>query len=134
MAQTPPPTTPTVTFIPADEAARLDAERDRDPVPSTHVVTRAPWEKRLAEMANSKKAGFRVPRDESIKKTQVVDSILDAFQLVGGTSRLALWANDNPGEFFKIYAKLAPRQLEQEIKNDTSVQIIHVLPKGKLDQ
>jgi hypothetical protein len=123
-------TDPEVTFIPAEEAALQDKEE----AATSHVVPREPWEIRLSEMANSTRAGFRVPRNETIKRTQVVDSVLDTFELLGGTSRMTLWANENLGDFYKIYAKLAPRQIEQEVKHDGGVKILHVLPRGKLDQ
>ena len=119
------------TFISAAEAAELDsAESDQ---PSSALVPRELWEVRLAEMAKSKAQSFRVPRNENIKKAQVVDSILDAFELLGGTSRLTLWANENYGEFMKIYAKLAPRQIEKEVSHDGGVTIKHILPRGRLD-
>ena len=121
---------PTATFIPAEEAAALDKKEEA----TTHLVPRQPWEIRLAEMANSTSAGFRVPRNETVKRTQVVDSVLDTFELLGGTSRMTLWANENLGDFYKIYAKLAPRQIEKEVTHDGGVQIVHVLPRGKLDE
>ena len=123
-------TPPKVTFIPADEA---DDSQQASPTESTALIERPLWEKRLEEIANSPGSTFRVPRNETLKKKQVVDSILDAFQLIGGTSRLALWANANEGEFFKLYAKLAPRQLEKEVTHEGDVKIVHVLPRGKLD-
>jgi hypothetical protein len=125
-------TDPEVTFIPAGEAAALDDKLSKEAATS-HIVPRDPWEVRLSEIANSRAKGFRVPRNETIRRTQVVDSVLDAFELIGGTSRMALWANDNPGEFYKIYAKLAPKQIEAEVKHDGGIKIVHVLPRGKLD-
>lgn len=122
-------TPPKVTFIPADEVS----DSETSDAPTTALIERQPWEIRLEEMANSPGKTFRVPRDESIKKQQVVDSVLDAFQLLGGTSRLTLWANENYGEFIKIYAKLAPRQIEKEVTHDGDVVIKHILPRGKLD-
>jgi hypothetical protein len=123
-------TDPEVTFIPAEEAATLDKEE----AATSALIQREPWEIRLEEMANATTTTFRVPRNESIKRTQVVDSILDTFELIGGTSRMALWANENLGDFYKIHAKLAPRQIEQETKHEGGVKILHVLPRGKLDQ
>ena len=120
---------PKVTFIPADE---VDSQESTD-APTTAIIERPLWEKRLEEMANMPGSTFRVPRNESIKRTQVVDSVLDAFELLGGTSRLTLWANENYGDFIKIYAKLAPRQIEKEVNHAGDVVIKHILPRGKLD-
>lgn len=119
---------PEVTFIQAGEETP-----DTGTSSDHHIVPRDPWEVRLSEIANSRARGFRVPRNETIRRTQVVDSVLDAFELIGGTSRMALWANDNPGEFYKIYAKLAPKQIEAEVKHDGGIKIVHVLPRGNLD-
>ena len=80
--------------------------------PTHALIQREPWEKRLAEIAQSKSQTFRVPRNEAVKRAQVVDAVLDTFELIGGTPRMSLWANENLGDFYKIYAKLAPRQLE----------------------
>jgi hypothetical protein len=123
-------TSPTVTFIPADEHDQADGEEE---APTSALVPRALWEVRLAEMANAKTQSFRVPRDETVKRTQVVDSVLDTFELIGGTSRMALWANENLGDFYRIYSKLAPRQIEKEVSHDGGIQIKHILPRGKLD-
>jgi hypothetical protein len=121
-----------VTFIAAGEGDEQSGENQT--AQSSELIVREPWEERLQELANSPGTTVRVPRTPDLKRTQVVDAFLDAMQLIGGTPRLALWANENPTEFFKLYAKLAPRQLEQETKHDGGIKIVHVLPRGKLDQ
>jgi hypothetical protein len=119
------------TFIAAGE---VDSEVINNDLGSSELIQREPWEERLAKLANSPGTTVRVPRTPDLKRTQVVDAFLDAMQLIGGTPRLALWANENPTEFFKLYAKLAPRQLEQETKHDGGIKIVHVLPRGRLDE
>jgi hypothetical protein len=121
----------TATFIAAGE---VDSELPDPATRATELIQREPWEERLAMLANSPGATVRVPRTPDLKRTQVVDAFLDAMQLIGGTPRLALWANENPTEFYKLYSKLAPRQLEQETKHDGGIKVIHVLPRGKLDE
>jgi hypothetical protein len=121
-----------VTFIPAGEEEQ-DAKSTLHSQ-SSELIQREPWEERLAKLANSPGTTVRVPRTPDLKRTQVVDAFLDAFQLIGGTPRLAIWADQNPSEFFKLYAKLAPRQLEQDTTHDGNIKVIHVLPRGKLDQ
>ncbi len=34
-----------------------------------------------------------------------------AFQRIGGVRKLAEWANENPGDFYKLYARLIPVEL-----------------------
>jgi hypothetical protein len=118
-----------VTFIPAGEEDKPISLEE-----SSALIQRESWEETLQGLANAKTKSIRVPRTPDLKRTQVVDAFMDAFQLIGGTPRLALWANENPTEYFKLYAKLAPRQLEQETKLDGGIKIVHVLPRGKLDQ
>lgn len=36
------------------------------------------------------------------------DNIAAVFIRLGGTAAMAKWANDNQGEFYKLYAKLIP--------------------------
>jgi hypothetical protein len=49
-------------------------------------------------------------------KKDVEQGILEAFELVGGVSRLAIWANDpaNYGEFLKLYVKCLPKDVAKE--------------------
>ena len=117
-----------VEFISADEV------KEAEEVALTDVITREPWEETLSGLATAPGTKITVPRNPSIKREQVVNAFLDAFQLIGGTPRLALWADENPTEFFKLWAKLAPRQVEQETKHDGGLKILHVLPRGKLDE
>ena len=58
----------------------------------------------------------------------------NAFHLIGGVPRLAIWADDNPKEFFKLYAKLLPSQSSSSLGESTDIVIKHVLPKSKLDE
>ena len=119
----------TQVFIPADEA-------DKEPPPAEEqaLIIREPWEDTLTDLANQPGKTVRVPRNPDVKRKQVVNAFQDAFELIGGTPRLAIWANDNPGEFYKLFSKLAPRQIEQESKHEGGVTIRHVLPRGKLDE
>lgn len=49
-------------------------------------------------------------------KKDVEQGILEAFELIGGVTRLAIWANEpeNYGEFLKIYAKCLPKETKSE--------------------
>lgn len=51
------------------------------------------------------------------KTTASVKAALEAaFDKVGGIDRLAQWADENPSEFYKLYAKLLPVHLQGEVK------------------
>lgn len=119
-----------VTFIHADE---LPSEQEQGALELvTHV--REPWEETLNDLAQSRARTVRIPRDPDLKRRQVVNAFQDAFALIGGTPRLALWADENPGAFYALYSKLMPKQVEQETKHEGGMVIKHVLPRGKLDE
>ena len=117
-----------VTFIPAHEVADEEAEEQ-----SSVLHKREHWEEVLEGLANRETTALRIPRSSDLPRTQVVNAFIDAFQLLGGTPRFALWADENPTEFYKLYAKLMPKQVEQETNVDATMKIIHALPRGKLD-
>lgn len=72
----------------------------------------------------------RLPK--TIRKSDVVEGFHHAFELIGGVPRLAIWADEHPSEFFKLYSKLIPSQLRASI--DTSVKVVHTsLPPNPQD-
>lgn len=103
-------------------------------LPSEAVLTRTDWEATITMLAETPGAKVVVPRAPNLKREQVVNAFLDAFELIGGTPRLAIWGDENPGEFYKLWSKLAPRQIEQETVHDGGIRIQHVLPRGALDE
>lgn len=80
----------------------------------------------------SSKSGKLTKKDFS--RRQVVDAFTEAFETIGGVSRLAMWGHENPTEFYKLYARLLPSQSAKDVENTKEVHIIHVLPKTKLDR
>jgi len=113
-----------VEFLPATP------ERDDSDLSPKEIV-RTDWEATLHSLANSNTKTVRIPTSNQLKRQQVVDAFLDSFQLIGGTPRLALWADENPTEFYRLFAKLAPR--EQKNTSDGKMTIQHVLPRTDLD-
>lgn len=63
-----------------------------------------------------------------LRRADVVNAFHTAFQMIGGIPRLALWADANPGEFYKIYGRLLPSQASAELGEDTEITIQHALP------
>lgn len=75
----------------------------------------------------------RVRRDKhGFNRTDVINAFQDAFSIIGGTTRLALWANANPDKFYTLYAKLLPAQSYQFTESTTRL-IAHALPPSALD-
>lgn len=74
---------------------------------------------------------FRRGKD-GFNRGDVVSAFQQAFEIAGGTTRLALWANANPDKFFPLYAKLLPATSYQF--NETTIrEIHHALPPTALD-
>jgi hypothetical protein len=51
-----------------------------------------------------------------VERQKVAQAIIDAFTLIGGVPAYALWAQENQGEFYKMFAKQAPAQSDLNIK------------------
>lgn len=79
------------------------------------------------------KAPNRVVRREFDRK-RVAEAFEDAFELIGGVSRLAIWANENPTEFFKLYGRMLPTGTSVDLNAKGEITFKHVLPPSKLDK
>ena len=87
----------------------------------------------LSELSESTKS-LRLPTgDGALSRKRVVQAFLDAFEMIGGMPRLAVWANENPSEFYKLYARLLPSQASSVLGEENVMRVIHVLPRGPLD-
>ena len=71
-------------------------------------------------------------RTDGFSRTDVVNAFQDAFRMIGGVQRMALWANANPDKFYPLYSKLMPSTAIQ-IGDNSVVQIVHAIPRGPLD-
>lgn len=78
--------------------------------------------------------GLRASRD-GFTRGQVVSAFQSAFDIIGGVSRLALWANANPTEFYKLYSRLMPATSIQNIfESGSKIVIEHAIGRTPLDQ
>lgn len=59
----------------------------------------------------------------ALNKTTVAvkDALAEAFAGIGGTQQLQAWAQENPTEFYKIWAKLLPIQIAGDADNPLQV-------------
>jgi len=48
-------------------------------------------------------------------KAEIVEQFNSVFEMIGGIPRLALWADENPGQFFAMYSKLLPNAAKIEL-------------------
>jgi hypothetical protein len=61
-----------------------------------------------------KPKGALNPLSKSVKET--VLEVFNALQIEGGSSSLKEWATQDPGEFYKIAAKLIPTDIKADVK------------------
>ena len=69
----------------------------------------------LSELADLRQVRVAVPRNPKFSRADVVSAFQSAFELIGGTPRLALWANENPTEFYKLFGKLLPSATQVQL-------------------
>lgn len=73
-------------------------------------------------------------RRSRLTRDQITQAFHDSFELIGGVPRLAIWADANPTEFYKLYARLLPSGSFEGLNSDNQVIVMHVLPRSALDR
>ena len=86
----------------------------------------------LAALSNKEKVV--IPRNPTFNRKEVVQSFQSAFELIGGVPRLALWANENPNEFYKLYGKLLPSSNSSALGEQSKLVIEMAIKPGALDE
>jgi hypothetical protein len=70
----------------------------------------------------------------SLRDRRFVENAFNAtFDLIGGVPRLAIWADQNPGEFFKLYAKMMPEAEKANQALNAQINITNHIPRSALD-
>lgn len=72
-------------------------------------------------------------KQDHLRRADVIGAFHMAFQMIGGVPRLALWADQQPGEFYKLYARLLPSSSSDEMNSVGAMRIIHALPPPGYD-
>lgn len=72
-------------------------------------------------------------RKDGFNRMDVVQAFNNAFQIMGGVPRLALWANQNPDKFYPLYAKLMPSTSVNISTEGNRLIIEHATPTTPLD-
>lgn len=63
-----------------------------------------------------------------LKDSKAAKAFQQAFDMIGGVPRLALWADQNPTKFYTLYSKLVPATAEVQTKADITVHIKYSNP------
>lgn len=90
------------------------------------------WEQTMATLSKPN-TRLAIPKNKDFSRKEVVQAFQNAFELIGGTARLALWAHENEGDFFKLYSRLLPSQANSALGESSDIVIRHILPRGQLD-
>lgn len=76
------------------------------------------------EGPNRGNAGKGRPKGSLNKTTRSAKEALEAaFEGMGGVPQLLAWAQSDPGEFYKLWAKLLPKDLEVSGKNGGPIEV-----------
>jgi hypothetical protein len=58
-----------------------------------------------------------------LKDSKAAKAFQQAFDMIGGVPRLALWADQNPTKFYTLYSKLVPATAEINERKEINVNI-----------
>lgn len=72
-------------------------------------------------------------RKDGFNRMDVVNAFQNAFHMMGGVPRLALWANQNPDKFYPLYARLMPSTSINISTEGNKLVIEHAVPASPLD-
>lgn len=62
------------------------------------------------------------PKGSLNTKTVIAkEAFQKAFDLIGGVEKLSEWAKDHPGEFYKIYGRLIPADVNAKLSGEVKV-------------
>lgn len=56
------------------------------------------------------------------------ENVMAVFNRLGGTAGMADWAREHPTDFYKIYGRLVPQEVEASVEGSLSVQVITGVP------
>ena len=77
------------------------------------------YEDTLHELANEGGPLYapsgRIKKSRSVIRADVISAFHHSFEMIGGVPRLAVWADQNPGDFFKLYGRLLPASSTNEL-------------------
>lgn len=74
-----------------------------------------PEEKPKEIKAEKPKLGGRVKGQVNKVGASAKDNVLAVFTRLGGTHAMAAWARKNQTDFYRLYGKLVPQQIDMEI-------------------
>jgi hypothetical protein len=89
-------------------------------------------EQALARISDAPKNVLQFTRSTKVTRQEVVNAFTNAFQMIGGVDRLALWADQNPSEFYRLYGKLLPPSNADILDGNREFIVRHILPRPQI--
>lgn len=80
-------------------------------------------------MATGFKSGGRKKGTPNKTTTAVKNALIEAFDRLGGVDALVAWGQQEPTEFYKLWVKILPTQVN-EIQSDQPITRIEVVTVG----
>lgn len=77
--------------------------------------------KELASLLSRDMLGEALP--SPLRTNRAAKAFEQAFELIGGVPRLALWADRNPSKFYAMFSKMIPATVQGQINKDIRVTI-----------
>jgi hypothetical protein len=84
-------------------------------------------------MATGKKTGGRKKGTPNKLSATVKENVIAVFDELGGKEHMKRWAAENPNQFYNIYAKLLPTEIEADVEHGGSIAIGTIDPETLTD-
>lgn len=115
---------PNVVVLTAQEVMDFDVEEEEGGGAMSETL------KQLSEVSSPR--AIKVPR--RVNRAKLEEAFLTSFELIGGVSRLTLWADRNPRDFYRLIGRLFPQAITPETgAGKGGIKILHAIPPGPLD-
>ncbi len=79
-------------------------------------------------MTRRQKTGGRKPGSLNMLTKNVKEALEAAFDELGGVESLVTWGKANPSEFYKLWARMLPKDLKAEVKQEPTGRVVIYLP------
>lgn len=82
----------------------------------------------LARVANNPLSKLN-KASTGLGRAEIVAAFTNAFEMIGGLPRLAVWGDANPTEFYKLYAKLLPSSSTIDMTAEQTITVKHKMAR-----
>lgn len=104
--------------------------------PTAELIDISTWQQRLEDLAHEQEVDapqIRIPKAlrGRVNREEIASAFLQSFNMIGGIPRLAMWADEHPTEFYRIFGRLLPK--ESLTTHDGEIRLVHSVPPSRLD-